>query len=484
MDACEVIGGNDAGCLGAKTRHNLTFVRSGDLIFLNPHRLTSVLSFGSILLHAPPPSAGLELLMSDTPVSDQERREAEVVSRHLPEGFSAEPDVVSGTRGDASASAPDLTEPEQQDSLRLQGGDIHRNIFRIDARAKLHKRAATYAAPTRKRSASNAHEISATEQQAPGGFRRQYVQRRQKNFATLDTPVTRSFVDFLDLYGSFAGEDLAESEDQSALEDEEEGQDERSGETRPLLGRRKSSRRARAQGDAGVSRSFFTLLKAFIGTGIMFLPKAFNNGGILFSSITLLIVAMLSTLAFHLLLQCRKRYGGGYGELGEAIGGPKFRRVILASITLSQLGFVCAGTIFIAENLKSFLEAASNGNSPLSTNLLIGMQLVLLIPLALIRNISKLGPAAMVADVFILIGLVYIWWYDISTIAANGLNKTVVLFNPEHFTLTIGSAIFTFEGIGLVLPIQSSMKEPEKFGKLLFIVMVRPSKNVSGLAGA
>jgi proton-coupled amino acid transporter len=48
----------------------------------------------------------------------------------------------------------------------------------------------------------------------------------------------------------------------------------------------------------------------------------------------------------------------------------------------------------------------------------------------------------------------------------------VQLFNPSAFTLTIGSAIFTFEGIGLILPIQSSMKKPEHFSGLLYVVML------------
>jgi proton-coupled amino acid transporter len=91
--------------------------------------------------------------------------------------------------------------------------------------------------------------------------------------------------------------------------------------------------------------------------------------------------------------------------------------------------------------------------------------------LALIRNISKLGGAALLADLFILLGLGYIYYFDISSIATQGINKTVTLFNSRDFTLTVGSAIFTFEGIGLILPIQRSMKEPQKFEKLLFIVM-------------
>lgn len=413
--------------------------------------------------------------MADTPTSDQERQEAEVVSRHLPSGYSAEPAFVSDDRGAASASAPDLLESGQESSLKLQGGDVHRDLFKINAKAKLHQRAATFSHPTLRRSSADLPngEISAAEQRAPGGFRRQFIQRQHRRFHSVTSPVTRNFVEFLELYGSFAGEDLADSEDESAIEseDEESQPANASGETRPLLGRRKSSRRAKKAGDASTTKSFFTLLKAFIGTGIMFLPKAFNNGGILFSSVTLVTVSLVSCLCFHLLLECRKRYGGGYGDLGETIGGPRLRSLILGSITISQIGFVCAGIVFTAENLLSFVLAVSGGSTVLSTNALIAIQLVVLIPLALIRNISKLGPAALLADVCILIGLIYIWYYDISTIADHGIHKTVELFNPHHFTLTVGSAIFTFEGIGLLLPIQSSMKEPGKFSRLLYIVM-------------
>ena len=400
--------------------------------------------------------------MTDTPVSQDDRRQAEVVSEHLPSGFSHEFDGANDGPDAASSSAPDLISPQGQSSLKLQGGDMHRDLYKVEARAKMHQRSHTFAALPRNRSSLS---MPAEDQRAPGGFRREYVHRRQ-GFSARNVPIANSFIEFLDLYGNFAGEDLAESEDESSNGDSEQG------ERRPLLGRRQSSKVAK-KGEAGTFKTFFTLLKAFIGTGIMFLPKAFQNGGILFASTTLLSVSAISTLAFHLLLKCRAKYQGGYGELGGAIGGPKLRAVILASITLSQLGFVCAGTVFVAENLKSFVDAVSKGpNKPLSTEALIALQLIVLVPLSLIRNISKLGPAAMLADVFILLGLVYIWYYDIASLANYGLNSSVVLFNPAHYTLTIGASIFTFEGIGLLLPIQSSMRHPEKFERLLFIVML------------
>ncbi|KAL8798917.1 MAG: hypothetical protein Q9182_006289 [Xanthomendoza sp. 2 TL-2023] len=419
--------------------------------------------------------------MADAASTQQDRAQAEaeadVVSRHLPSGYTAEPTAFTPESGnDASHSSPDpASPPEPQDSLRLQGGDIHREIFKIGARAKLGQRAATFAQPNIRRSSSFVprNQIPASEQRAPGGFRRQFVQQqRQIGFNAATAPITRNFVSFLALYGSFAGEDLAESDDSSLATTEDEAETPPT-ETRPLLGRRKSTRRPIPPGDAGMTKSFFTLLKAFIGTGIMFLPKAFKNGGILFSSITLITVALLSCLSFHLLLRCRQRYGGGYGEIGAAIGGSKLRSLILASITLSQIGFVCSGIIFIAQNLRSFLNAVSPGPTmAIGTKTLIAVQLVVLIPLALIRDISRLGPAALVADIFIFIGLFYIWYYDIFTLATSGMHPTVQLFNPRDFTLTIGSAIFTFEGIGLILPIQSSMAEPSRFPRLLYIVMI------------
>ena len=396
--------------------------------------------------------------------SDEERRQAEIVSKHLDPAYTADFEADAPPR--SSRIAQKSNESEQESSLRLQGGDIHRDIYKISARANAVQRAQTYShSPHR-----TLDGTTAAEHTQPGGFRRQFIKQKKKGFNSITSPITSNFVSFLDLYGSFAGEDLVESEDECAIEDEEQFTDEQDGERRPLLGSRRSSR-ALKQGDATVTKTFFLLMKSFIGTGVLFLPKAFKNGGLLFSAITVVAVSLISCVAFHLLLQCRARYGGGYGDIGEAIAGKRMRSIILASITISQIGFVCSGIIFTAENLYSFLEAVIRGSTPLSAKGLIAIQLIVLIPLALIRKISKLGGAALLADLFILLGLGYIYYFDISSIATEGINKTVHLFNSRDFTLTVGSAIFTFEGIGLILPIQSSMQEPQKFQGLLFTVM-------------
>ncbi|KAI0196432.1 transmembrane amino acid transporter [Astrocystis sublimbata] len=418
---------------------------------------------------------------SGTHTPDQARPEAEVIAEHLPAGYTADYVGVSPDAPAASSSspAPGPDEPTEEDSLLLQGGDIHRDIFKAAARAKMHKRAATFHHPPQFGTSGEDDPgvLTVNEQLAPGGFRRAFLrQAKPRQEWTRRVPVTRTFAEYLDLYGNFAGEDLADSDDEEAIIDEEEDEEERPedqqpNERRPLLGSRRSSRAAPKSATASTRKSFLILLKAFIGTGIMFLPKAFANGGLLFSSITMPVVSAITMLAFHLLLACRAKYGGSYGDIGEAIVGSKMRNLILFSITLSQLGFVCSGIVFVAENLTSFFEAVLHGQSPLSPTTLILCQVAVLIPLSLIRNMSKLTPVALLADVFILIGVSYIYYYDIAFLSKEGINPTVTLFNPNKYTLMIGSSIFTFEGIGLILPIQSTMAKPERFPMLLGIVM-------------
>lgn len=91
-------------------------------------------------------------------------------------------------------------------------------------------------------------------------------------------------------------------------------------------------------------------------------------------------------------------------DIGGALYGPYMRTTILFSITVSQIGFVAAYTIFIAENLQAFLLAISDCKWSVPIGTLIFGQLVLFLPLAMIRNLAKLSGTALVADAFILVG--------------------------------------------------------------------------------
>jgi len=147
------------------------------------------------------------------------------------------------------------------------------------------------------------------------------------------------------------------------------------------------------------------------------------------------------------------------------------RHAILASIVISQLGFVAAYTVFVAENMQALIMSMTQCRTLVSHGTLILAQALVFLPLSLVRKIAKLSTTALIADVFILTGVVYLLYYEIGSLAVHGL-ADVVMFNTNNFPLFIGTAVFTFEGVGLVIPITESMKEPQKFPKTLSWVML------------
>lgn len=134
--------------------------------------------------------------------------------------------------------------------------------------------------------------------------------------------------------------------------------------------------------------------------------------------------------------------------MGGVLYGARMRKAVLFAITLSQIGFVCAYMIFVAENLQSLVLTFSKCRVLIPMHLLILAQSLAFIPLAMIRKIQRLSIFALIADVFIVVGLIYIFYFDISEMMVQGIAH-VELWNPLYFPLFIGTAAFTYEGIGL-----------------------------------
>ncbi|KAI8141706.1 transmembrane amino acid transporter protein-domain-containing protein [Fennellomyces sp. T-0311] len=352
----------------------------------------------------------------------------------------------------------------------------------------------------------------------PGGFRRHYVlTKAARQGKTPPNFVTSSFVEFLCLYGHFGGEDLSDGDEESSLSswsssDEEEQEEEgmayrgnlisrgsyqatdnnsntngepslplpstsstkkypvqyhqlQARETMPLMSRSRPGQTL--QGKATPGKAMFLLLKSFVTTGVMFLPKAFYNGGLLFSTVGIIVWALISLWSFLLLVQTRLVVHASFGDMGGVLYGPKMKMAVLVAITLSQIGFVCAYMVFVAENLQSLVLAFSKCRLLLPMHLLILAQSFIFIPLAMIRKIQRLSVFALIADVFIVIGLLYLFYYDLKQLVVIGVGDVTLFWNPIHFPLFIGTVAFTYEGIGLVIPITESMKEPQKFPSVL-----------------
>lgn len=299
--------------------------------------------------------------------------------------------------------------------------------------------------------------------------------------------MTSNFIEFLTLYGHFAGETLDEDDEvlgpdeyfssdayDEATEAEDGLSDDGWGEDSALLtpGKRKRRRKIREAGKGSPLGAALLLLKSFVGTGVLFLPRAFYNGGMLFSFLVLVFLACVSYYCFILLVSTRLKVNASYGDMGRIIYGGYFQTLINFSLVISQIGFASAYIVFVSENLQAFILAVTNCRTIVPVGHFILAQTLVFLPISLYRNINNIQKMALVADLFIALGLIYLYYYDIKTIVVRHSFADFTNFNPASWTLLIGTAIFTFEGVGLILPIQSGMREPKKFPKVLATVIL------------
>lgn len=364
--------------------------------------------------------------------------------------------------------------------------------------------------------------VTVRDMLAPGGMRRAFLLRRAQKEGTRAPQIhTRNFIEFLSLYGHFG---MLDPDDQSdyGSEDEEYEEDDIPGvewridelghrrrryqsglkvvidsgrnyyyedaegkilptgffehdENEPLLLKKSAS------GDYGTSPSstFFILLKAFVGTGILFLPKAFSNGGLVFSLLGMIAMGLISLFTMLILFWSSQSVGilgAGYGDVAEVLYGKWMRLFVLLSVVVSQIGFGTAYMIFIAQNVLNVIWTLATYCS--TVELLILAQVAVYIPIVWIRKLGGFSFLSLVADVFILTGVAYVCIRDAQMIQREGpawsdeSGKGMHLWfgvSPPTFA---GTAIFAYEGISLILPIANSMKNPDKFPLVLSLVML------------
>lgn len=100
-------------------------------------------------------------------------------------------------------------------------------------------------------------------------------------------------------------------------------------------------------------------MKGFVCTGILYLPKAFFNGGWLFSSIAMFFSFGLTYWCCMRLMDIREKVGGSYSDIGYAAMGNPGKYLVDVALIVSQTGFVVAYVAFICTSLQSVVLAAT-----------------------------------------------------------------------------------------------------------------------------
>ncbi|XP_064636490.1 uncharacterized protein LOC135493268 isoform X2 [Lineus longissimus] len=276
---------------------------------------------------------------------------------------------------------------------------------------------------------------------------------------------------------------------------------------------------ATSSGSKSTIKIVANIFISFIGAGVLGLPFAFKEAGVIEGILVMSAVGLVSVKAMLLIIDCKyklikkhqlspthKKDPGGsdkkliidvttergtgeekcdllreqngtvkedpmipeapgqelsYGDVGFYAIGKSGRLLVDVAILVSQVGFCCAYLIFILENLSDYIKGVP----------LWGWLLILLPPLyllTLLRHLSSLAISSLFAQCSNLMAFGVVFWFDLEHLYKVEVHPKSMSIYGLPFFLAVG--IYCYEGAGMILSLESSMaKEIRHRFKWLFM---------------
>ncbi|CAG0879965.1 unnamed protein product [Darwinula stevensoni] len=219
------------------------------------------------------------------------------------------------------------------------------------------------------------------------------------------------------------------------------------------------------------------LLKGNIGTGIQAMPDALKNSGLVVGSFGIILVGIICIHCMHILVNCchvlcnrTLKTTMSYADVTEysfKMGPEKMqrysqlaRRTVNAFLLITQLGFCCVYFVYVAANIQVLMKA----HFQLEWKIQVYMA-ILLVPfifLSFVRSLKFLSPFSMIANLLMAVGIGIIFSFLLQDLPPVSSRPFFASF--RQLPLFFGTAIYAFEGIGVILPLENQMKSPEDFG--------------------
>lgn len=221
------------------------------------------------------------------------------------------------------------------------------------------------------------------------------------------------------------------------------------------------------RGSASVAQTFGNIIVSIVGTGVLGLPYAYKLSGWAPASAAILLSALVTYYCMMLLISCRKKLEqmghfdvSSYGDIGGEAYGKVGRYAAETMVVICQCGGCVAYMVFIAQNLSSIFTGSID-KYPLIIYLLIPIEIVL----SWIRSLSSLAPLSLLADACNVLAIAMVIKDDLQSL--RGWNEVSSFTDWGGLLFAAGVAVFSYEGFSMTLPLESSMRKPEEFGRVL-----------------
>jgi solute carrier family 36 (proton-coupled amino acid transporter) len=199
--------------------------------------------------------------------------------------------------------------------------------------------------------------------------------------------------------------------------------------------------------------TYIAIIKGYSGLAMFLVPKFFVNGGWLFAPLCEIVSGVLTSVCVLKLCETGLHYGTfSYPDIVNKAFGNKARLITEFMIAITQFSFTIAHMGFIIGSLKSTVDDIWEIDS--NPYMFAWLLMIILTPLACVRNIAKFSFTFLIGVLMILISFFVVSTLCFKEIYDSGhIGTGTQMFNSSNFSLAIGFSIFNFEGIGVVMPI-------------------------------
>lgn len=246
-----------------------------------------------------------------------------------------------------------------------------------------------------------------------------------------------------------------------------------------------------------VSQTYIHLLKGYLGPGCLSLPWAISQLGFLWGVVAIAVMSTWSSYNCLTIVKI-KRYiervnrhnitvnetesnsqsssvassALTYPNVGEWFFGESFERYVTVCICTQQLAICTVFFSFIGENIYAIFDLVPPGVIPAALDSHIGVMSIALpfiMGLSFIPNLSALTPIMAAGTVLLFAGFAVLAY--IIVLVWDERPTEPIEIQWKSAPLALCAILYSYEGICLILPIESSMAEPRKFKKVFSYAM-------------
>ncbi|KAF8405620.1 hypothetical protein HHK36_010527 [Tetracentron sinense] len=221
----------------------------------------------------------------------------------------------------------------------------------------------------------------------------------------------------------------------------------------------------RATGAASSAQTLGNIIVSIVGTGVLGLPFAFRIAGWLAGSLGVIVAALSTYYCMLLLIHCRDMLASTgstdiqtYGDLGFKAFGRAGRYLTEFLVVISQCGGSVAYLVFIGQNLSSIFRTHTH---TLTFSSFVFLLVPVEIALSWIRSLSAFAPFSIFADICNALAMAIVVKEDLQLF--DGFSKAKAITSVGALPFAGGVAVFCFEGFGMTLALEASMRDKRRF---------------------